>query len=128
MADNDNQEKLSVELAYIIAFFQDVTATYESCVETQSLCDKKTTDFNHVLELEDLSDSELMQIAIDQRENLRERRRCKDIQLTYKPLIDQLDTKESARFINLLKNTLGQVRKMEKTLETRTYHKRVKDP
>ena len=127
MNSTNSERKLSDELTYIISFLRKVRTTYFQCREQLSVYDKKTSDFNHALELEDLNYSERAKLATQQRKNLIERRKCKDIIYEYQPLAELLDSKEGTRCLNLLSEALGQVRKQERLHENRVYHKRVSD-
>lgn len=119
--------KLSDEISSILTFFKSVKVEYENSRTELSVCDRKTSDFNHALELNKLNYKERAKLATEQQKNLIERREHKDILYKYKPIIELLETKEGQRFINLLSETLGKVRKQEKSLENRTYHKRIKN-
>lgn len=127
MNSKDSRCKLSDELAQVLSFLRKVKADYSYNREQLSTYDKKTSDFNHSLELDNLSYSERAKLATKQRDNLIERRKCKDIIYEYQPLAELLDSKEGVRFLNLLNEALGKVRKQEKLHENRIYHKRIDD-
>lgn len=123
----DSNLKLSDEISSILIFFKRVKSEYETSRTELSVCDRKTSDFNHALELNKLNYKERAKLATKQQQNLIERRKYKDILYKYKPIIELSETKEGQRFLNLLSETLGKVRKQEKSFENRTYHKRIKE-
>lgn len=125
MGSKNNRKKLSEELASILAFLRNVNTTYSNNREMLTIYDRKTSDFNHSLELDDLNYRERAELATKQRDNLLERRKCKDIIYEYQPLAELLSSKEGIRFMNLLSESLGKVRKQEKLHEDRIYHKRI---
>lgn len=121
------KQKLSEELSHVLTFLRESKCIYTYNREQLAIHDRKTSDFNHALELENLSYNERAKLATKQQKNLVERRKCKDIVYEYQPLADMLESKEGARFLNLLNETLGKIRKQEKLHENRIYHKRVND-
>lgn len=127
MRSKEDPKKLSDEIACILSFLRNVKTIYSNNRELLQMHDRKTSDFNHALELENLNYGERAKLATKQRDNLLERRKCKDILAEYQPIAELLDSKEGTRFLNLLSEALGKVRKQEKQHETRTYHKWIKD-
>lgn len=119
-------KKLSDELSLVLSFLRNAKLMYSNNRELLSMYDRKTSDFNHALELDNLNYKERAKLATKQRDNLLERRKCKDIIYEYQPLAELLETKEGVRFLNLLNEALGKIRKQEKLHEDRIYHKRVK--
>ena len=122
----DSSTKLSEEISKILVYFRQIQSKYEINRQKLSEYDKHTNDFNHALELDDLNYKERARLATKQRDNLIERRKCKDEMYEYQPLVDLLSSKDGLRFMNLLGETLGKIRKQEKAHEGRVYHKRVK--
>lgn len=127
MNSKESKVKLSEDLSYVLAFLRSILTVYSQNREMLSIYDKKTSDFNHALELYDLSYNERAKLATKQRDNLIERRKCKDIIYEYQPVADLLDSKEGHRFLNLLSEALGKVRKEENAHENRVYRKRISD-
>ncbi len=121
----DSRIILSEELAQVLEFLRNSKLIYNANKEQLSIFDRRTSDFNHALELDNLNYSERAKLATKQRLNLIERRKCKDITYLFQPLADLLSTKEGTRFINLLNEVLGKIRKVEKSQENRKYHKRI---
>lgn len=125
MNSKDSEHKLSEELSSILSFLRNVNTIYSQNRDKLTIYDRKTSDFNHALELDNLNYSERAKLATKQRNNLIERRKCKDIIYEYQPLAELLESKEGARFLNLLNEALGKVRKQEKVHENRFYRKRI---
>lgn len=123
---SNKSRKLSEELSFLLSFLRNVKLIYSNNRELLSMYDRKTSDFNHALELDNLNYKERAKLATKQRDNLLERRKCKDIIYEYQPLAELLETKDGVRFLNLLNEVLGKIRKQEKLHENRIYHKRVK--
>lgn len=119
--------KLSEEISSVVSFFKRVKNECNQNREKLTLYDRKTSDFNHSLELDNLNYSERAKLATKQRDNLIERRKCKDIIYEYQPLADLLTSKEGIRFLNLLNEALGKTRKQEQLHKDRFYRKRVPD-
>ena len=127
MNSKESKVKLSEDLSYVLAFLRNILTIYSQNREMLSTYDRKTSDFNHALELYNLSYNERAKLATKQRDNLIERRKCKDIIYEYQPVADLLDSKEGYRFLNLLSEALGKVRKEENAHENRVYRKRISD-
>ena len=87
-------------------------------------CDKATTDFLHTIELDKLSYTERAKLTTVEKANLRKRRKAKNAVELNEPLIKYLELPESQRALNLLRQTLGEIRKVEKYHASRTYTKR----
>lgn len=118
-------QPISKEIEYILKFLRSVNETDTFNRTMLSICDRKTSDFNHTLELDNPTYKERARLATKQRENLIERRKYKDAISEYQPLVELLQMRECTRFINLLSETLGKVRKQEKQHKNRVYHKRI---
>lgn len=87
--------------------------------------DRQTQDYLHRLELEDLDYSERAKIATALRNCRRLRRMSKDTVEVLEPFINFLNTDRGRNLINLTNEVLGQTRKVEERMKTRTYRYRV---
>ena len=86
---------------------------------------KQTQDYLHKLELEDLDYSERAKVATALRNCRRLRRMSKDTVEVLEPFINFLNTDRGRNLINLTNEVLGQTRKVEERMTTRTYRYRV---
>lgn len=87
--------------------------------------DKETQDYLHKLELEDLDYSERAKVATALRNCRRYRRMSKDTVEVLEPFINFLNTDRGRNLINLTNEVLGQTRKIEERMKTRTYRYKV---
>lgn len=87
--------------------------------------DRQTQDYLHKLELEDLDYPERAKIATALRNCRRLRRMSKDTVEVLEPFINFLNTDRGRNLINLTNEVLGQTRKVEERMKTRTYRYRV---
>lgn len=96
---------------------------YESNYQIVGLCNKRTTDFLHSLELDKITFQERSKLTTIEKRNRRKRREAKDIMEECEPLRNFLN--DQAKAINILRNVLGETRKIERYHENRKYKKRV---
>lgn len=87
--------------------------------------DKQTQDYLHKLELEDLDYSERAKVATALRNCRRLRRMSKDTVEVLEPFVNFLNTDRGRNLLNLTGEVLGQTRKVEERMKTRTYRYRV---
>ena len=87
--------------------------------------DRQTQDYLHKLELEELDYSERAKIATALRNCRRLRRMSKDTVEVLEPFISFLNTDKGKNLINLTNEVLGQTRKVEERMKTRTYRYKV---
>lgn len=89
--------------------------------------DKLTQDYLHKLELEDLDYKERAKVATQLTRCRQSRRACKDTVEVLEPLVQFLESDKGKSLLNLVREALGNTRKVEKRMETRTYIPRVLD-
>jgi hypothetical protein len=118
------KHKNSTDLESVLRYFRETVLQHDHAKESVSIHDKKTNDFNHALELEDLNYADRARLATKQMENLKQRRAAKDYVYECQALVDVLSSPEGMRFINKLNEALGAMRKQEKQHESRVYKKR----
>lgn len=70
MNSKDSERKLSEELSFILAFLRNVKTIYSQNRDKLTIYDRKTSDFNHALELDNLNYGERAKLATKQRDNL----------------------------------------------------------
>lgn len=87
--------------------------------------DGLTQDYLHQLELMDLKYAERAKIATQLQLVRKERRLSKDTLEALQPFIEFLDTKQGEQMVNLLREVLGQTRKVENRMGNRVYKYRV---
>ena len=95
---------------------------YSNEVVTQ---DKLTQDYLHQIELDGLNCSERSKIATKLMANRKKRRESKDMTEILEPIIKFCAEENTKRTLNKLNELLGQVRKVEKYHDNRTYIPRV---
>ena len=87
--------------------------------------DKLTQDYLHKLELDDLDYRERAKIATKLAKCRQLRRQSKDTTEILEPLMDFLESDKGRQMMNLMKETLGKVRKAEERMTTRKYRYKV---
>lgn len=123
-----------------LRFHTETNNQYLVAYEKVNECDKMTQDLLHKLELEDLSTSEKNKIATQLKYCRKDRRYWKDQVEELEPFIclfnnigyrignatiDQNRIEHNKKFINLLREVLGQTRKQENYHSDRTYKPRI---
>ena len=100
---------------------QDYTWSVEKVNEMEAL----TQDLLHKLELDGLMYDARAKLATQLALCRQNRRAHKDTVLILEPLIQYLDSEKGRQFLNLLREVLGKMRKVEERMETRIYFPRV---
>lgn len=98
---------------------------YAWCHDEVNRLDKLTQDYLHKLELGNLDYRERAKVATAIARCRRQRRECKDTVEILEPLIQFLDSERGKNLMNLMRETLGKTRRVEKSMENRTYFPRV---
>ena len=114
-----SKENTSTKIADFLAFLRMVETEYNNACAAQVQEDKKTSDYLHKLELDDLNYSERAKVATQLKNNRKQRREYKDVCEELAPIVTFLQ--ENKAFLNKLEQTLGAVRKVEKYHANRTY-------
>lgn len=116
--------------------FSDIISGFLSMMETAkkdhewnyaevNRMDYLTQDYLHKLELEKLSYQERAKIATALKRCRKARRASKDTVEILSPLVSFLESERGKTLINLTHEILGQTRKIEAKMGTRTYFPRV---
>lgn len=98
---------------------------YEWNREEVNRLDKLTQDYLHQLELEGLDYSERAKVATRLSRCRQLRRVSKDTVEVLEPLILFLDSEKGRDMMNLMRETLGKIRKVEERMKTRAYRYKV---
>lgn len=109
----------SKDIEEFIKWFKDRRDDLRAANDTLNYCNDKTQDLWHKLELEESTLLEKAFMVNDLANARRERRKAKDAIEQLTPIIEFSDNNK--RFIDLLSHLLGNMRKIEKQQETRTY-------
>ena len=119
------EAKPSEALSAILNFFDDEQVVYHANNEEASRQDLLSTDRTHQLELNDMSDEELLEWSKTYRNELRERRTIKDDIIAKEPLVLFLESDQWQGMRNGFRRVLGDLRRAEQRMQTRVYHFRV---
>lgn len=119
------EAKPSEALSAILNFFDDEQVVYHANNEEASRQDLLSTDRTHQLELNDMSDEELLEWSKTYRNELRERRTIKDDIIAKEPLVLFLESDQWQGIRNGFRRVLGDLRRAEQRMQTRVYHFRV---
>ncbi len=98
---------------------------YEWNFEEVNRLDRLTQDYLHKLELEKLNYSERAKIATKLSRCRQLRRQSKDTVEILEPLIAFIEGDKGKQMLNLMKEVLGQTRKVEGRMDNRVYRYRV---
>lgn len=131
---------ISKQIEQFLSFYTQVNNQYLVAYAKVNECDKLTQDLLHKLELDNLSTPEKNKIATQLKYCRKDRRYWKDQVEELEPFIclfnnicnrlgnatlDQNRIEHNKKFINLLREALGQTRKQEAYHADRTYKPRV---
>lgn len=117
--------RFSESICAFLEMAEDARRDYEWNYEQVGIMDKLTQDYLHKLELETLDYKERAKIATKLTKCRRDRRACKDTVEVLEPLVQFLESDKGKNLFNLMRETLGKTRKVEKSMETRAYIPRV---
>ena len=125
MNNTKEDTEISEYISNIIKFAEKIPTEYEFARSEVVRLDDLTQDYLHKLELENLTEEEYTKIAMDIAECRKERRKSKDLTEVLTPILILLEQNAVIKSLNLLKETLGKVRKIEERLDGRKYGNRV---
>lgn len=114
--------KHSESISQFLTFLKNVVDENQAAKSEEADADAKTQDLLHELELGDNTYHDTAKLAKGLREVRMDRRRAKDTIVITDPIVKWADTNK--RFIDLLKQLLGEVRKAEKRTQDRHYVER----
>lgn len=117
--------KKSEIITQFLNYIDNCQKQYNYAFEMVGIEDKRTSDLLHELELETTTYSERSKIATQLRISRRDRRYYKDIVEECQPILNFMNDPVKKKIINQLSQVLGEVRKIEKYHEGRTYVPRI---
>lgn len=113
---------VSEHIADFLNYIRSSKTCFHIAETTDEDTSKKTQDILHALELQHCNYHERAKLATELVCIRQERRDAKDVMATVEPLIDWAKNNEAA--IRSLEKVLGEIRKVEKSIESRTYYPR----
>lgn len=119
--------QFSVCISNFCTMVKEVKSDYEWNCEEVNRLDRLTQDYLHKLELDRLSYGERAKIATQLAKCRQLRRESKDTVEILQPFIEFIETEKGGQMMNLMKETLGKIRKVEERMGTRTYRYKVLD-
>ena len=114
-------------ISAFISMMENAKSDYEWNGQEVVRLDALTQDYLHHLELDGLDYKERAKVATQLANIRRERRNHKDMTISLAPLVEYLNTERGKTMLNMMRETLGKTRKIEKYMETRRYYPRVMD-
>lgn len=120
-----NNPEFSVYISEFLEVVRNAIQDYQWNYEEVNRLDCLTQDYLHELELSTMSYQERAKIATALRNCRKQRRMSKDTVETLTPFIEFINSDRGQKMINLLKEALGQTRKVEEQMKTRHYRYRV---
>ena len=117
----------SETISSFISMMENAKRDYEWNAQEVVRLDALTQDYLHHLELDGLDYRERAKVATQLANTRRDRRNHKDMVISLEPLVEYLNTERGKTMLNMMKETLGKTRKIEKYMETRRYYPRVMD-
>ena len=121
------QPQFSAILSDTLKMFEDAKRDYAWNREETYRLDNLTQDWLHELELGNLTYAQRAKIATKLATTRKHRRASKDTYELLTPLIDYLESERGKQMLDRLRETLGQTRKIEERMKTRTYRYRILD-
>lgn len=124
----------SKNIEAFLNFYDKANAEYNTAYTKVNQCDRLTQDLLHKLELDTLTCGEKNKVATQLKYCRKDRRYWKDIVEELEPFVQLFNAVESTkknevefnkRFINLLRNVLGSIRRQESYHANRHYKPRV---
>ena len=119
------EQKLSQQISGFLQLMEQAQKNYTYSAEEVQRMELLTQDYLHKLELQSCSYHARTRVATAIRDCRAERRRHKDNTIILEPLVGFLQTEKGRLLISQLEQTLGAVRKAERTTQGRHYHPRV---
>ena len=118
-------KSISEQLAEAIGFLRDIQKEHQYFCNKLAETEKKELDLLHFLELDKAGYRERCKITTQLRRCLLERRACKDCVEERAPIAEFLMLPQNKSLLDRLGKALGDVRKMERYHENRSYSPRI---
>lgn len=116
-------KKLSEQISEFLNLLNAVAPSYQYAYDKVGEQDKLTQDILHSLELENLKYNERAKLATQLQQVRRSRRGYRDMVEELEPIAEF--AKNNKKFLDMLRQCLGEVRKQEKYHENRRYFPRI---
>lgn len=117
------EQKLSEQISDFLNLLASAPTSYKYMSDKMEEQDKLTQDILHALELENLSYKECAKLATQLKKVRRSRRGYKDSVEELEPIVSFVENNK--RFVDALRQCLGEVRKQEKYHSKRRYFPRI---
>ena len=111
--------KYSEQIQEFLTFLRNCQQEYNIAVSQENDANNETQDLLHCLELHKNGYHDMARISKTLRKVRQERREAKDRERQLQPIVDWLS--QNKKTINELERLLGEVRKAEKSTESRIY-------
>lgn len=118
-------QKLSQQISDFLQLMEHAQKSYVYSNEEVERMQLLTVDYLHLLELNSCNYHTRAKVAAAIRDCRTERRQHKDNTIILEPLVSFLQTDKGKLLISQLQQTLGAVRKAERSTKDRQYHPRV---
>lgn len=125
MKKKPNGQKLSDSISEICKLLESAPKDYAWNMEQATEMDRLTQDYLHMLELNGLKYEERAKVATKIARCRQQRRVYKDTAQTLEPLARYLSSDKGKQVFNMMREVLGQTRKIEEHMTTRKYFPRV---
>lgn len=112
----------SMQIETFLNMLKEAESEYNHAAEQVELENKRTSDYLHKLELEDMPYNERAKLSTKLKACRKRRRKNKDVFEELEPVVQFVQTNQP--IIKKLEQTLGAVRKQEKYHENRQYFPR----
>lgn len=125
MASKQNKPQFSISISDFCSMVSKAKEDYDWNLEEVLRLERLTQDYLHKLELDKLNYRERAKIATKLTQCRRLRRESKDTIEILEPFIEFVNSDKGRQMMNLMRETLGKVRKVEERMNTRTYRYKV---
>ena len=127
MVNKSKPQRFSDCISDFCKLIESAKRDYEWNFNEVNRMDKLTQDYLHKLELENLDYRQRAKLATQLTKCRQARRACKDAVEVLEPFVKFLKGDKGKNLYNYVREVLGQTRKVEEHMETRTYIKKVLD-
>ena len=119
------EQKISNQISSFLLMLDNAQKSYAYSNEEVERMQLLTVDYLHLLELNSCNYHTRAKVAAAIRDCRTERRQHKDNTIILEPLVSFLQSEKGKLLISQLQQTLGAVRKAERSTQDRQYHPRV---
>lgn len=120
-----DKQEFSEYISDFCKVIENAIKDYNFYASEVSRMDKLQQDYLHLLELGELKYRERAKIATKIQECRKYRRKCKNVVQTLYPVVEYMCDGKGKYVLNQMREVLGRVRKIEKSLDYRVYSPRV---